>query len=317
MIDWYDLNARHEAAILWFGALFIYSLAASSGVRQSVLGLLKILGHRTILMSFIGFLLVVTALATVAVCLGGIVDLWETLPIVTVCVWTVSSGVGLLLNFSNFLEKGGEFKRAGAVLTPAATIAALTNIAILSFWWEFALLPFLGILSVTFAYYDSKDQGHLLYSTVKTALMSYTLLVVAVAIKSLVDDPSTWKALVQAGLMPIWLTLGALPYIRLLILVEQWRFRFRCPSKTIQSTDYGSGWPLTVDSAKLCCKHSAVWIEVNGKKYGLNGTASTLLPRWGHTCSDLTEIWKNHPDLKGTKVSIHRLIQDGLALEDR
>ena len=317
MIDWHDLNARHEAAILWFGALSIYSLAASSGVRQSVLGLLKILGHRTILMSFMGFLLVVTALATVAVCVGRIVDLWETLPIVTVCVWTVSSGAGLLLNLRNFLEKDGEIKRAGAVLTPAAIIAALTNIAILSFWWEFALLPLLGILSVTFAYYDSKDQGHLLNSTAKTALMSYTLLVVAVAIKSLVNDPSTWKALVQAGLMPIWLTLGTLPYIRLLILVEQLRFRFRCPSKTIRSTDYGSGWPLTVDSAKLCCKHSAVWIEVNGKKYGLNGTASTLLPRWGHTCSELSEIWKDHPSLEGIKVSISPLIQDGLALEDR
>ena len=317
MIDWYDLNARHEAAVLWFGALFIYSLAASSGVRQSVLGLLKVVRHRIIFLSFMGFLMVVTALATVAVCLGRIVDLWETLPIVTVSVWTVSSGVGLLSNFSNFLEKDGEYKRAGAVLTPAAIIAALTNIAVLSFWWELALLPFLGILSVTFAYYDSRKQGHPLYSTVKMALLSYTLLVVAVAIKSLIDDPSTWKALVQAGLMPIWLTLGTLPYIRLLIFVEQWRFRFRCPSKTVRSADYGSAWPLTVDSAKLCCKHGAVWIEVNGKKYGLNGTALALLPRWGYTCSDLNEIWEDQLCFEGIKVNVHHLIQDGLALEDR
>ena len=303
--------------MLWGGVLSIYALVASSGVRQGVLRLLKTLGHRTVLMSFMGLLLMVTALATVAVCLGRIVDLWQTLPIVTVCVWTVGSGVGLLLNFSDFLEKDGEFKRAGSALTPAAIIAALTNIAILSFWWEFALLPFLGILSGTFAYYDSKDRDHLLYSTVKATLALYTLLVMVVAIKNLVNDPSTWKALVQAGLMPAWLTLGTLPYIRLLILVEQWRFRFRCPSKTIRSTDYGSDWPLTVDSAMLCFKHGAVWIEVNGKKYGLNGTASTLLPRWGHTCSDLNEIWKDHPSLEGIKVSIHRLIQDGLALEGR
>ena len=317
MVDWYDLNARHEAAILWFGALLIYALAASSGVRQSVLGLLKILVHRTILTSFMGLLLVVTALAAVAVCLGRIVDLWETLPVVTVSVWFVSSGVGLLLNFDNFLEKDGEFKRASAFLTPATIIAALMNIAILSFWWEVALFPLLGILSVIFAYYDSKDQSHQLYSAVKTALLLYTLIVVALAIKNLVEDPSTWKPLVQAVLMPILLTFGALPYIHLLILFERWRFSFRCPSRIVSSTDYGSDWPFIVDSAKLCRKYSAVWVEVDGRKYGLNGTAKTLLPRWGHTCSDLAEIWKDHPQYEGIKVSIHRLLQDGLALDGR
>ena len=191
------------------------------------------------------------------------------------------------------------------------------NIAILSFWWEVALLPLLGILSVILAYSDSKDRPHHLYRTVKMALLSYTLMVVALAIRNLVADPGTWKPLVQAGLMPILLTLGTLPYIRLLMLVERWRFRFRCPSRTVSSSDYGSDWPLVVDSAKLCCKYNAVWVEMNGKKYGLNGTAGTLLPRWGHTCSDLAEIQKDHPDLEGIKVSAHRLLRDGFALEDQ
>ena len=315
MIEWYDLNARHEAAILWFGAFLIYALAASSGVRQSVLGLLKVLGHRTVLTSFIGLLLVVTALITVAVCVGRFAGFWETLPVVTVFVWILTSGVGLLLNFNNFLEKDGEFKRASAVLTPAAVIAALMNIGILSFWWEIALLPLLGILSVILAYSDSKDRLHQLHRTVKMALLSYTLMVVALAIRNLVADPGTWKPLVQAGLMPIWLTLGTLPYIRLLMLVGRWRFRFRCPSKTVSSSDYGSDWPLVVDSAKLCCRHNAVWVEVNGKKYGLNGSAGILLPRWGHTCSDVTEIQKDHLDIEGIKVSTHRLLRDGFALE--
>ena len=317
MIEWYDLNARHEAAILWFGAFSIYALAASSGVRRSILGLLKVLGHRAVFTSFIGFLLVVGALTTVAVCAGRIAGFWETLPIVTVSVWTVTSGVGLLLNFNDFLGKDGEFKRASAVLTPAAVIAALMNIAILSFWWEVALLPLLGILSVILAYSDSRDLPHHLNRTVKMALLSYTLIVVALAIRNLAVDPGTWKPLVQAGLMPIWLTLGTLPYIRLLMLVERWRFTFRCPSRMVSSGDYGSDWPLVVDSAKLCCKHNAVWVEVNGKTYGLNGSARTLLPRWGNICSDVVEIQKDHPDIEGIKISTHRLLRDGFELEDQ
>ena len=317
MFDWYDLNARHEAATLWFGALLIYALAASSGVRESCLGLLKVLVHRAILMPLVGLLFVVIALATVAVYLGRIAGLWETLPVITVSVWTVSSGVRLLMNFGNFLEKDGEFKRASAVLTPATLIAALTNIAILSIWWEVTILPLLGILSFLFAYYDSKDRDHQLYNAAKTALVLYTLIIVSLAIKNIVEDPSTWKSLVQAGLMPVWLTIGTLPYIRFLILVEQWRFSFRCPSRTVSSTDYGTDWPLIVDSAKLCCKYGAVWVEVNGRKYGVNGTSKGLLTKWEYACSDLTEIWKDDPNLKGLKVSIHRLIQDGHALEDR
>ena len=221
------------------------------------------------------------------------------------------------MRFPNFLKKDGEFKRASAVLTPAAIIAALTNVAILPFWWEVALLPLLGILSILFAFYDSKDRGHRVHGFVKAALVSYTLVIVSLSIKSIVQDPGTWKGLAQAVSMPVWLTLGTLPYIRFLILFGQWRFRFRCPSMTVSSTDYGKDWPLTVDSAKLCCKRGAVWVEVDGRKYGLHGFADALLPKWGHTCSDLSEIWKDDPHLRGAKVNTYRLLKDGLALEDR
>ena len=221
------------------------------------------------------------------------------------------------MKFPNFLEKDGEFKRASAVLTPATIIAALMNIAILSFWWEVALLPLLGILSILFAFYDPKDRGHQVHNFAQAALVSYSLVVVSLAIKNIVQDTGTWKELVQAGLMPAWLTLGTLPYIRFLILVEQWKFRFRCPSRTVSSTEYEGDWPLTVDSAKLRCKHDAVWVEVNGRRYGLNGFADTLLPKWGLACSDLTGIWKDDPNLRGAKISTYRLLKDGLALQDR
>ena len=317
MIDWYDLNARHEAALLWFGALLIFAIATSIAVRSSLLSLLKILLQRTLLMSVMGLFLVAAFLTIAAVCLGRIAGLWETLPVITVSIWSLSSGVRLLMNFDNFLEKDGEFKRACAVLTPATIIAALTNIAILSLWWEIVLLPLLGVLSFIFASYDSTSRSH---NVAKTTLGFYTVVIVSLAIKNIVEDPTTWKVLAQAALLPIWLTIGTLPYIRFLIFVEQWRFRFRCPSSTVSSTDYGSDWPLVVDSAKLCCRHSAVWVEVDGKKYGVNGTSKSLLPKWGYTCFDLMEIWKddrNNTVVRGMKVSVHRLIQDGLALERR
>ena len=317
MLDWYDLNARHEAVILWITAFLLYAFLSSRQARKSVLALGKTVMDPTILILLGGLLLVVTALATVAVWLGRIAGFWETLPVITVSIWTVSSGVGLLMNLSNFLEKDGEFKKASAVLTPAAIVAALTNIAVLSIWWELGILPLLVFLSFAVAYYESKDHSHQLYKMAMTILTCYTLLLVALATKTLIEDPTTWRSLAQGALLPAWLAIGALPYIRFLILVERWRFSFRCPNKAITSVEYGNDWPLIVESAKLYCKHRAVWVEVDRKKYGVNGTSKGLLPRWGLTCLDLDEIWKDAPDLEGAKVSVHRLIQDGLALENR
>ena len=69
-------------------------------------------------------------------------------------------------------------------------------------------------------------------------------------------------------------------------------------------------------------------MEVNRKKYGVNGTAGPMLKRYGFACVELNDIWRDHPDKEkwigalgadgeamDWKVSIHRLIQDGLALE--
>ena len=71
-------------------------------------------------------------------------------------------------------------------------------------------------------------------------------------------------------------------------------------------------------------------VEANHKKYAVNGIAKGLLTNFGHICHDLDEIWRDDPrseewkrtsgddsDMEGWKVSIHQLIQDGLALKDR
>lgn len=50
---------------------------------------------------------------------------------------------------------------------------------------------------------------------------------------------------------------------------------------TVKAADYGDAWPLLALQAQLGCDPpSAVYIEVNGKRYALNGKAlSAGLPR--------------------------------------
>ena len=87
-----------------------------------------------------------------------------------------------------------------------------------------------------------------------------------------------------------------------------------CSGETKHRSDYGSRWPFTVDSVTLHCAGSegfgAVWVETGGYKYALNGVAETrfdyILP--------LERIWRNNPNLPGTKISIGPMINEGLAL---
>ena len=317
MIEWYDLNARHEATVLWVGGFVIWAIVTSEAVRESIRHLLSSFIRPILLVPILGLFIIVTGLAAVAVTFGRTVGLWEICPVVSVAVWGVTSGVGILLNYGNFLQKEGEFRRAAKVLTPAWFITTLMNIATLPIWWEIGLVPVLAILWIIDVYYASRIGYQQVSRVARTLLAVSTIALVSLAIKNIIVDPTTWKALAQGALLPIWLTIGALPYIRLLMFIERWRVLFRCPSKTIRSTDYGQDWPLVVDSAKLCAKHGAVWVEVNRKKYGVNGWSKTLLRGWGHTCLDLEEIWKDHPSVEGLKISPHRLIQDGQALECR
>jgi hypothetical protein len=50
---------------------------------------------------------------------------------------------------------------------------------------------------------------------------------------------------------------------------------------TVKAADYGEAWPLLALQGTLGCEPpSAAYIEVNGKRYGLNGKAlSAGLPR--------------------------------------
>ena len=171
-------------------------------------------------------------------------------------------------------------------------------------------------------------------STVATVICGAILLAYAGGlilgvVADLVGDPSSWRSPTQAILMPIALTVGTLPFIHLLV-VERLRFRRGAKCKTVRSSDYGEDWPLTVDSARQCCRFRAVWVEVNRKKYWLNGTAEPILKKYGYASRELNEIWRDHTgkwklaEASGSdgrdvewRVSIHRLLQDGLALEGR
>ena len=325
MLEWHDLNARHEAIILCFSAMLVIAAASSSDVRRSAYDLLRMFLQPAISLPIVGLLANVAILTTIAVVVGRKVGLWETLPIVTAIVWAFTAGFSLLLDLGDFLK--GEYtfgKRVVRLLGPSTVVAEIVGVSILAFWLELLLIPVLAVLA--FVVYANRNTGATIISS--ALLLVYAGGLTFGVIADLVGDPGTWRPPTQAVLMPIVLTVGSLPFIQLLVLVEPLRFRRGARCKTVRSSEYGEDWPLTVDSAKLCCRFRAVWVEVNGKKYWVNGTAEPILKKYGYASLELKDIWRDHPEkwklaeVSGTdgedaewKVSIHHLIRDGLALE--
>ncbi|KLO45365.1 hypothetical protein ABH37_00790 [Mycobacterium haemophilum] len=73
-------------------------------------------------------------------------------------------------------------------------------------------------------------------------------------------------------------------------------------------------WPLTVSEGTLACHPlgahlGRVTFTSGGTTYWVNGTAKAA-----HKYADLDDIWRDNPDIPGTKINIGPLLDRGLAL---
>ncbi|MFF0721329.1 DUF2511 domain-containing protein [Micromonospora sp. NPDC003816] len=71
----------------------------------------------------------------------------------------------------------------------------------------------------------------------------------------------------------------------------------------------GKFWPFTTSEATLRCNGQAVTATVDGTKYALNGRA-----KGSGVGADLDPVWAENPDIPGTKISVHHVIEMGLDL---
>lgn len=68
--------------------------------------------------------------------------------------------------------------------------------------------------------------------------------------------------------------------------------------KLVTQQDMGDEWPFTVDRGYVYCIDGAPVFEADGTVYGLNGIGL------GRGYADPHPIWRDNPELYGSKVSI-------------
>ena len=313
MLEWHDLNPRQEAMFLWSVTLLAIAMAVSSEVRSSVCALLKMGLNPYIWLPLMGLFADVSIVTAILVIAGKEIGFWETLPVASATIWSLTAGLSLLFGLSDFMRNSSGFRlRVARLLGPSSIITAVVGIAVFHLWVEIFLFP--PLILFTVAIYSNRNKGLTVFASI--LLFAYVVASVCVAVVDLIRNPEEWKPLAQTILLPVALTIGALPYVKLLITLERFVFCVSTKRRTVKSGEYGSEWPLTVSSVKLCCNSHAVWIEVEGRKYQGNGRSRGILEKYGYVCLDLSEMQRDHPEIAGVKISIHPLIRDGLTLDD-
>ena len=281
------------------------------------MGVLSSLNGPLVLPVIIGLVSTICISAAMMVIVKRLAGWEEPVPIVAITIWFLASGLPILLRYDKFSGESTEFwRQARALFGPSAAVTAFVDFSIMPFWWELSLFPVVTFMVLIHEVGPSREGSRPAVIFARSVLLAYLAVLAALALNDLATNTARWAGLVQVFLLPVFLTCGALPYLKGVVVVDRCRFDVTSARKTIKSSDYGSDWPLTVEAAKLCRNLQAVWVEVDGKKYGLNGFAKGVLSGQGLPCCDLGPIWKDHPSGVG-KVSIYRLIQDGLALKQR
>ena len=330
MIDWHDLNTRHVALSIWMILIIATVTVTSAHVRSAFHNLLASVWSMPLLPALLGFFAVAGASTYCAVVLGTWASYWVALPVVTALVWTMGSGIGLLLSYERFVR--GQATLSTTVkrtLLPSTVITALVGSSTLSLALELVLVPVVFAVGAAHVVALSNPEYRRATYVTTPLLVLYTVGLFALLVWDSFSDPDNLRLASQSVILPVWLTVWAVPYLRLLVGVEKAKFLLTTRCEPIRESEYGEAWPLTVEKAWLYCKSGAVWVEVGSQRYPLNGTSQTLLPSYGLEYRALEEIWREDPvweemrkefgDEAGgapLRVSVGGLIREGLALEE-
>lgn len=83
----------------------------------------------------------------------------------------------------------------------------------------------------------------------------------------------------------------------------------------ISADDFGDTWPFTFEEGYVAC-HAGNAVTVmdaeSGRMYPLNGAAMGKANALG--LDDLGPVWRDNPEISGTKVSVGPVIEKGLTL---
>jgi hypothetical protein len=218
------LNNREWAVLIW-GVAISPILMARREIRSSVGELLRMVLSPPLLMP----LLLMVGYVVGEVWLGYEARLWRSDLTKDTIVWFVISALALFFGYDQASKQPHFFRRRLlAVVSISVLLEFLANLFVLNLIAELALQPFLLLVGLLIAVAASEERLRALRTPLNALLALIGLSMLAYSVRQLfiswnaVDKPVT--ALQFA--LPIWLTIGLLPYVYLLSLYSNYQKAF-------------------------------------------------------------------------------------------
>jgi hypothetical protein len=214
-----ELNNREVALLVWI-AIAIAWMISQSDMRGSLWALIKAFFKPMILITVIGYFAWTAGLVYLATRDG----LWSWELIGDAVIW-IGASFALL-----FHSEDGHFLRRKAAVALRATILVevFVNLVVFPLILELALVPFLTFLALLSAFSGLKPEWEPVGKLVDTLLTWIGIGLLAYVGMKLAEDPGQIdRTTALRFLLPVWLSLGILPYIYLVALYAGYDGAFR------------------------------------------------------------------------------------------
>lgn len=206
-----DLNNREWAALFWLLAALAWALSRRT-IRSSLRDVVRHFLHPKILLPIVAMVAYVGALVRV----GWQFRLWSPNVIKETIIWFFASGFILLMNLDRASREQGFFRRAALrTLEVTVFIEFFMNLFVLSLPAELILQPIIALLVLLSLVAAREEQYRTVRRLVDVLLAIIGLSLAAFALVQLFrqwDQLDATARLLEFAL-PVWLTLGLLPFI--------------------------------------------------------------------------------------------------------
>jgi hypothetical protein len=219
------MNNRETATLIWLG-IALAVLLMKADLRSALWDFVKL----SVRPSILGLVAALAAWTFGLVALADAVGLWEDDLRNETIVWLITVGIALLFSLRRVAEDGFFRRTVRRAVSVTVFVEVFVNLAVFSLPVELLLLPALSFVTMLAAV-SERQAEHAPVHRLANAVLAMAGLGFAVYVAVRLAGDFDAESIGRAFLLPVWLTLGAIPVAYLVGLWSAYRhafIRIRC-----------------------------------------------------------------------------------------
>lgn len=214
---------RETAALFWLAIMFLW-IASKKDLRASVGGVFRTAMHPKILIPIV----VMCGYIALEVWFAARLSLWRADLLKPTILW-LAAAFAMLLHFEKSVKEPQFYRRAvGEAFGVAAFLSFFMNVVVMTLPVEMAAQPIIALLAMlsVVAGHNEQHRSVKKFVDVLLALIGFSLLFYTAS-----QLYQTWPKIDKQGqllqlALPVWLTIGYLPFIYLFSLIANYEMAF-------------------------------------------------------------------------------------------